>query len=134
FHALGARPALDTRTLTALTTYKGTPPASIPYAQHDYQRARQLEQAATPATDDGNALPDVPGPKGAIDPATGDARPPAGAPAPVKAMIAAGNRINTLPYRYGGGHPDYLHDHALDCSSASAYLLHAAQLFTSTSA
>jgi hypothetical protein len=53
FHALGARPPLDDRTLTALASYKGTPPASLPYARHDYQRAQQLQQlaAADPSAD-----------------------------------------------------------------------------------
>lgn len=34
----------------------------------------------------------------------GDAVPPCDAPRAVKAMIAAGNRINHFPYSYGGGH------------------------------
>lgn len=44
--ALGAGPRLDERTLRALARYKGTPPASLPYARYDFQRARELEQLA----------------------------------------------------------------------------------------
>jgi hypothetical protein len=47
FHDLGARSTLDTRTLHALASYKGTPPASLPYARHDYQRAQHLQQLAS---------------------------------------------------------------------------------------
>jgi hypothetical protein len=46
FHQLGAGPRLDGRTFQALAGYKGTPPASYPYARHDYERARELEQLA----------------------------------------------------------------------------------------
>jgi hypothetical protein len=46
FHALGAGPGLDERTYRALLSYKGTPPASIPFARHDYERARELERLA----------------------------------------------------------------------------------------
>jgi hypothetical protein len=45
FHGLDVGPELDNRTLEALRHYKGTPPASEPFAQHDYQRAKQLEKA-----------------------------------------------------------------------------------------
>jgi peptidase M23-like protein len=46
FHELGAGPRLDQRTFQALISYKGSPPASIPYARADYERARELEQLA----------------------------------------------------------------------------------------
>jgi hypothetical protein len=49
FHELGAGPQLDERSLQALARYKGTPPASYPYARHDYERARELEQLARSA-------------------------------------------------------------------------------------
>jgi hypothetical protein len=44
--SLGAGPNLDDRTLNALASYKGTPPASLPYARHDYTRAQELQQLA----------------------------------------------------------------------------------------
>ena len=49
FHSLGAGPQLDQRSFQALTSYKGTPPASIPYARHDYQRALEFQQLARTA-------------------------------------------------------------------------------------
>jgi Peptidase family M23 len=49
FHELGAGPRLDARTLQALARYKGTPPASYPYARHDYERAHELEALAREA-------------------------------------------------------------------------------------
>jgi hypothetical protein len=48
-HELGAGPRLDARTLQALVRYKGSPPASYPYARHDYERARELEALAREA-------------------------------------------------------------------------------------
>jgi hypothetical protein len=47
----------------------------------------------------------VPGPVAVILP-NGLARPPASAPAPVQAMVAAGDRINHMDYQWGGGHAD----------------------------
>jgi hypothetical protein len=135
FAGLGAGPNLDGRTYQALLAYKGTPPASIPFAQHDYERAKDLEELAlTSQGDGGGALPDVPGSRGRVDAATGEAHAPEDAPAAVKRMIAAGNRINHLPYVYGGGHPNYLTDQGLDCSSSTSYVLHAGGVFASTSA
>jgi Peptidase family M23 len=51
FRALGAGPQLDARSLRALVSYKGSPPASIPYARHDYERARELEALAREASE-----------------------------------------------------------------------------------
>jgi hypothetical protein len=56
---------------------------------------------------------------------------PAGAPAQVTALIAAGNQIATLPYKYGGGHQDFV-DTAYDCSGSVSYALHGAQLLETT--
>jgi cell wall-associated NlpC family hydrolase len=50
---------------------------------------------------------------------------PAGAPPQVVAAIAAANRINRKPYRYGGGHARF-RDSAYDCSGTVSYVLHAA--------
>jgi len=50
FRALGAGPRLDSRTFRALVSYKGSPPASIPYARHDYERARELKALARRAS------------------------------------------------------------------------------------
>ncbi|HEU4975584.1 MAG TPA: hypothetical protein VFT50_10885 [Baekduia sp.] len=56
---------------------------------------------------------------------------PAGAPAAVVAVIAAANRIATLPYRYGGGHGSF-DDTAYDCSGSVSFALHGADLLDAT--
>jgi cell wall-associated NlpC family hydrolase len=48
---------------------------------------------------------------------------PRSAPARVKAVIAAANRIRNKPYRYGGGHARWA-DSGYDCSGAVSYALH----------
>ena len=57
----------------------------------------------------------------------GEAIAPASAPAAVKQIIAAGNIIHDLPYRYGGGHGDF-RDNAYDCSGSVSYALRGAGL------
>lgn len=52
---------------------------------------------------------------------------PSNAPAIVKEAVAAGNRINGLPYRRGGGHGT-VEDSAYDCSGTVSYVLHHAGL------
>lgn len=52
---------------------------------------------------------------------------PKSAPAPVKAMIKAANRITRKPYKWGGGHATW-NDSGYDCSGAVSYVLHAASL------
>jgi len=52
---------------------------------------------------------------------------PASAPATVKQIIAAANRIATKPYRYGGGHGRW-NDTGYDCSGSMSYALHGAGL------
>ncbi len=54
---------------------------------------------------------------------------PADAPESVKAIIAAGNRIATKPYRYGGGHGHW-DDAGYDCSGSVSYALHGAGLLS----
>jgi peptidoglycan hydrolase-like protein with peptidoglycan-binding domain len=52
---------------------------------------------------------------------------PATAPDPVKAIIAAGNVIAKMPYKYGGGHGNW-NDSGYDCSGSVSYALHGAGL------
>jgi hypothetical protein len=80
--------------------------------------------AASPPTTD--AAPAGPGDKATIGP-DGLAIAPASAPAAVKAMIAAGNRIHDKPYKYGGGHGTW-NDTGYDCSGSMSYVYHAAGL------
>ncbi|HEX6601131.1 MAG TPA: hypothetical protein VF030_00680 [Solirubrobacterales bacterium] len=49
--------------------------------------------------------------------------PPKSAPAPVKAVIAAANKIRSKPYVFGGGHARWW-DRGYDCSGAVSFALH----------
>ncbi len=49
------------------------------------------------------------------------------APPVVQAVIAAGNKIATMPYLYGGGHGKW-EDTGYDCSGSVSYALHGAGL------
>nr|MBA3328599.1 hypothetical protein [Solirubrobacterales bacterium] len=60
----------------------------------------------------------------------GQAQAPAGAPASVRRVVAAGNAIAGLPYVYGGGHRSFRAD-AYDCSGSISYALAAAGLLSS---
>jgi peptidoglycan hydrolase-like protein with peptidoglycan-binding domain len=71
----------------------------------------------------------APGPVATVN-ADGTATAPAGAPQAVVAIIAAANRIATLPYRYGGGHAK-VEDTAYDCSGSVSYALIGAGLLAS---
>ena len=53
------------------------------------------------------------------------------APLSVRRVIAAGDRIATTPYRYGGGHGSF-HDSGYDCSGSVSYALHGAGLLQSS--
>jgi len=57
----------------------------------------------------------------------GRAVPPANAPAAVKKVIAAANKIRTKPYIYGGGHGRWW-DAGYDCSGAVSFALHGGNL------
>jgi cell wall-associated NlpC family hydrolase len=59
--------------------------------------------------------------------ADGKAIAPVGAPPEVVAVIAAANEIVGKPYRYGGGHGDWV-DSGYDCSGSESYALHGADL------
>jgi peptidoglycan hydrolase-like protein with peptidoglycan-binding domain len=48
---------------------------------------------------------------------------PSDAPQAIKDVIAAGNRIATKPYVYGGGHGTWV-DNGYDCSGSVSYALH----------
>jgi hypothetical protein len=54
---------------------------------------------------------------------------PAGAPDTVARVIAAANEITDKPYRYGGGHGDFV-DSGYDCSGAVSYALHGGGLLS----
>jgi peptidoglycan hydrolase-like protein with peptidoglycan-binding domain len=83
-----------------------------------------------PVREDPNLPATAPGEKAEL---TGDglAVAPASAPQAVKDLIAAGNKIAKLPYRYGGGHNESFQDSAYDCSGSVSYALHGADLIDS---
>lgn len=52
---------------------------------------------------------------------------PRSAPPAVKRAIAAGNRLQGKPYKWGGGHANH-HDSGYDCSGTTSYVLREAGL------
>ncbi len=74
--------------------------------------------------------PDPAAPTGRAILAGGRAIAPADAPASVKRVIAAANRIRTRPYVWGGGHGRWW-DRGYDCSGAVSYALHGGELLDS---
>ncbi len=60
----------------------------------------------------------------------GLAHAPASAPSEVQEIIAAGNKIASKPYKYGGGHGRW-RDSGYDCSGSVSYALHGAGLLDS---
>ncbi len=56
---------------------------------------------------------------------------PVNAPGAVQSIIAAGNEIAHLPYRFGGGHGTF-EDNAYDCSGSLSFVFAAAGLLTTT--
>lgn len=61
----------------------------------------------------------------------GKALAPRNAPRVVKRVIAAANRIEEKPYRYGGGHGRW-NDSGYDCSGSVSYALHGGGLLGRT--
>ncbi len=75
-------------------------------------------------------LPETTVPGGRAQISNGLAVAPADAPAAVRAVIAAGNRIAFKPYVYGGGHGTW-NDSGYDCSGSVSYALHGGGLLSS---
>ncbi|HEV2858053.1 MAG TPA: hypothetical protein VGW80_06595 [Solirubrobacterales bacterium] len=63
------------------------------------------------------------GPPGKAMLVNGRAIPPVNAPAAVKKVIAAANKIRSKPYVWGGGHGRWW-DRGYDCSGAVSFALH----------
>ena len=83
-----------------------------------------------PATSDPSATSSASTPGKATINSDGTATAPAGAPAIVQQIIAAGNQIIDKPYVYGGGHGSF-NDSGYDCSGAVSYALHGGGLLSS---
>jgi len=71
----------------------------------------------------------IPGAKGRVTP-DGFAIAPAFAPQVVKNVIAAGNAIAKMPYKWGGGHGTWT-DTGYDCSGSVSFALHGGRLLDS---
>ena len=98
----------------------GGTPSALPQPMSVADIRKQLAQSGmTASTTQATLTPD------------GLAVAPIGAPAAVQAVIAAGNQIAHLPYRYGGGHMTY-EDTAYDCSGSISYVFAAAHLLNHT--
>jgi peptidoglycan hydrolase-like protein with peptidoglycan-binding domain len=110
-----------------------------------FQRAHHLARTGVLTLSDSNALRAVVGAQSTnvqtsapVGPAgkahlnsDGLATAPANAPAAVRAVIAAGNKIAFKPYIYGGGHGSW-NDAGYDCSGSVSYALHGGGLISST--
>lgn len=94
--------------------------SSLPQPQPLAEVRRELAQSGMTASTDQAALT-----------GGGLAVAPLGAPAPVQAVIAAGNQIAKLPYVWGGGHARY-QDTGYDCSGSISYVFAAAGLLDRT--
>lgn len=94
-------------------------------------RAASAAVGVQPAPNSVNFSP-IPGPGGARVTLNSDgtASAPAGAPAPIRAAVAAGNQIARTPYIWGGGHGSFS-DRGYDCSGSVSYVLHAAGVLSS---
>jgi cell wall-associated NlpC family hydrolase len=87
-------------------------------------------EAETPVgTETGEIVEGETGPVGKARLVGSRAIAPANAPLAVKRVIAAANRIRTLPYVWGGGHGRW-QDSGYDCSGSVSYALHGARMLT----
>jgi cell wall-associated NlpC family hydrolase len=110
----GASPGVATAPAATSGGSGGAAPGALARRRH---RARRRARPAAPVTSV------VASPAAATLLADGTVSPPAGAPAEIAAVIAAGNRIASLPYRWGGGHASW-EDLGYDCSGSVGYALH----------
>ncbi|HET6448118.1 MAG TPA: hypothetical protein VFG31_03340 [Conexibacter sp.] len=120
------RAAAGTSRPAATTKHSGgaAPGALLGRRRHHRRKRTRHVQIGATATPPAVATPPAASPPAvATLLADGTAAPPAGAPAEVVAAIVAGNRIATLPYRWGGGHARW-EDTGYDCSGSVGYVLH----------
>ena len=80
-----------------------------------------------PSTVVAGPQPTVPGTQAVLLP-DGTAAAPQDAPLQVQAAVWAANTIQTLPYRYGGGHRSFISRRGYDCSGTVSFALNAAGL------
>jgi peptidoglycan hydrolase-like protein with peptidoglycan-binding domain len=97
-------------------------------ASRGEQRLARAKASAADGGDSGGE-PVQPAPEKGYVNSNGLAVAPSSAPEEVQEIIAAGNRIATKPYKYGGGHGRW-NDTGYDCSGSVSYALHAAGLLS----
>jgi cell wall-associated NlpC family hydrolase len=93
----------------------------------DGKATRSDQQLVQARAEEGDTAPAVEETEEAYVDDSGLAVAPASAPEEVQEIIAAGNKIATKPYRYGGGHGRW-RDSGYDCSGSISYALHGAGL------
>jgi cell wall-associated NlpC family hydrolase len=98
--------------------------AQVQQAPAQTLSGEEAERAANPKATGGAGYVEI---TKATVTADGKAVAPSNAPAAVKRIIAAGNRISHKPYRYGGGHGRWK-DSGYDCSGSVSFALHGADL------
>ena len=96
----------------------------------DGKATRSDQQLVQTRAEEGDTEPAVEETEEAYVDDSGLAVAPASAPEEVQEIIAAGNKIATKPYRYGGGHGRW-RDSGYDCSGSISYALHGAGLLAS---
>ena len=96
----------------------------------DGKATRSDQQLVQTRAEEGDTAPAVEDTEEAYVDDSGLAVAPASAPEEVQEIIAAGNKIATKPYRYGGGHGRW-RDSGYDCSGSISYALHGAGLLAS---
>jgi peptidoglycan hydrolase-like protein with peptidoglycan-binding domain len=109
-HSGGTAGAVSLRT-TQTTTATAATTTATPTADPNQPTGQVAPPPAVPAQLGSNGL----------------AIAPAGAPAAIAAIIAAGNVIAHFPYRFGGGHQSWT-DTGYDCSGSVSFALHGAGL------
>jgi hypothetical protein len=115
---------------TGGTSYPTSSPRGATAAQAQAQAQAQAPTATSTAPTSTAAPATTVTPAATVGP-DGLAVAPAGAPAQVVALIAAGIAIASLPYKYGGGHQSF-DDRAYDCSGSVSFALHGAGLLDET--
>ena len=102
----------------------GIEAAELRQAREDAAPVPPEEPEPAPDPDVAAPAPSAPAPSGStatLNP-DGTATPPADAPPEVVAAIEAANRIEDMPYLWGGGHGSF-EDSGYDCSGAVSYAL-----------
>jgi peptidoglycan hydrolase-like protein with peptidoglycan-binding domain len=116
----------EVRTLKRVARSGGTAGAVSLRSRQTATTTATVTSTAAPANQPtGQIAPPAPAP--AQVGGNGLAIAPAGAPAAVAAIIAAGNAIAHHPYRFGGGHQNW-QDTGYDCSGSVSFALHGAGL------